>query len=610
VSAPGRGHGDQPPPQQPQPPPRRRSGAGPGLRLAHWFDNRTGLISAWHALMRHPIPGGAAWFHALGVMATFLVAVEFVTGLFLAFYYAPSAHTAWASVAFIQDELTAGWFVRGLHSFGATALMVVTALHLLQVLVWGAYRAPRELNWIAGLLLMLVVVGFVMTGFGLPWDQKGYWAKLVETSIAGTVPLVGRLIERVVQGGGTYGNYTVIHLYTVHVFVLPALLVLLLLLHVYLVLRHRLTPHWSLTPADAAHRARGYWPRQAFRDTVGSTIAFLIVVSFVLARRGANLEAPADPASGYMARPDWYAMPLYQLRKYFEGPLEPLATLVIPGVVAGLVAALPFLDRGPDRRPAKRWPVLVLTGLGLAGVGALAALMLRKDAHDPAFQRHRREVAEEAIKARALARRGVLPEGGTAVWKNDPDYEARTLFKDRCVTCHTLDGDGGGEGPDFHDYNSRAWLLSFMKDPYGPRFFGGAKKPLQGRMKPVEGSDDELAALVEFVYGQSGASDVQAPLVQRGQALFSDMNCDACHGIDGQEEARGPNLLKRGSEDYVRRIIEHSGHPVLYGERAKMPRFQGKLTPVQIERLASFVLELGRTSGQAPGRVIQQPASR
>ena len=100
--------------------------------------------------------------------------------------------------------------------------MVVTALHLLQVLVWGAYRAPRELNWIVGLLLMLVVVAFAMTGFGLPWDQKGYWAKLVETSIAGTVPLVGRLIERVVQGGGAYGNYTVTHLYTVHVFVLPA----------------------------------------------------------------------------------------------------------------------------------------------------------------------------------------------------------------------------------------------------------------------------------------------------------------------------------------------------------------------------------------------------
>ena len=110
--------------------------------------------------MRHPIPGGAAWFHALGAVATFLLAVEFVTGLFLAFYYAPSGHTAWASVAFIQDELTAGWFVRGLHSFGASALIVVAALHLVQVLVWGAYRAPRELNWIVGVLLLVVVVAF------------------------------------------------------------------------------------------------------------------------------------------------------------------------------------------------------------------------------------------------------------------------------------------------------------------------------------------------------------------------------------------------------------------------------------------------------------------
>ena len=130
-------------------------------------------------------------------------------------------------------------------------------------------------------------------------------------------------------------------------------------------------------------------------------------------------------------------MPLYQLRKYFEGPLELLATLVIPGVVGGPGggAAVP---RSRPRSPPGQ--ALAGAGPGRPGpgwVGALASLMLRKDARDPAFQRHRREVAEEAIKARALARRGVLPEGGTAVWKNDPDYEARALFKDRCVTCHT-----------------------------------------------------------------------------------------------------------------------------------------------------------------------------
>jgi mono/diheme cytochrome c family protein len=173
------------------------------------------------------------------------------------------------------------------------------------------------------------------------------------------------------------------------------------------------------------------------------------------------------------------------------------------------------------------------------------------------------------------------------------------LFKDKCATCHTRHGEGGGEGPDLHDYNSRAWLLAFLKDPYGPRFFGGAKKPPQGRMKPVEGSDEELAALVEFVYGQSGAANLNGELVRRGRELFSGMNCDACHGIDGQEEARGPNLKGRGRKDYVRRVIAHSGHAVLYGERAKMPRFAGKLTPEQIERLAGFVLEMGRGGGNS-----------
>jgi ubiquinol-cytochrome c reductase cytochrome b subunit len=318
----------------------------------------------------------------------------------------------------------------------------------------------------------------------------------------------------------------------------------------------------------------------------------VLVVGLVIARQGADLEAPADPGSGYLARPEWYALPLYQLRQYFHGPLELVATVLLPGLAGGLLAALPFIDRGPQRDPLQRWPVMAGLAAGLLGLGVLFALAAIKDGRDPAFQRQRLEAAQDAAKARALARRGVLPEGGIAVWKNDPDFEARAVFKERCLACHTAHGAGGGEGPDLADYNSRAWLLAFMKDPYGARFFGGAKKPMQGRMKPVEGSADELAALVEFVYGQSGAPDVHAGLAERGQSLFSDMNCDACHGIDGQEEARGPNLLHRGSKAYVRRVIENPAHPVLYGERSKMPRFGGKLPPEQIDRLASFVVQL------------------
>jgi ubiquinol-cytochrome c reductase cytochrome b subunit len=562
------------------------------LRLIEeWIDARTGLFAAGRAILQQSVPGGPAWFHALGSMAAFLLVLEFVTGVFLSFYYAPSATAAWASVAFIQDELTMGWFVRGLHSFGASALIVVTGLHLLQVLVTGAYRAPRELNWIVGVVLLLLVVVSTITGYGLPWDQKGYWAKLVETGIVGQTPLLGGLLEKVAQGGGAYGNYTVTHFYAVHVFLLPAGLIALVALHLRMVFRHRLTPRWSLSDLEASRLAQPYFPAQAFRDAIGSTVVMLVVVTFVVARKGANLEAPADPGSGYMARPEWYAVPLYQLRKYFEGPLEMVATMIIPGLAGGLVAALPFLDRGPDRHPARRLPVMAAALVAVVGMGVLTAIPALKDLRDPTFQKHREDVAHQAIRARSLARRGVLPEGGTAVWKNDPDYDAQVLFKDRCATCHALTGEGGSEGPDFREYNSRAWLTAFLHNPYGPRFFEGAKKPKPGSMKPVEGTTDEVAALVEFVYAQSAAADIDEAMAKHGEALFSDKNCDACHEIDGKTDARGPNLRHRGTMDYVRRIITDSSAPVLYGERAKMPKFAGKLSTEQIERLARFVLK-------------------
>src|SRR5262249_48665069 len=150
-------------------------------------------------------------------------------------------------VAYIQDQLAFGWFVRGLHSFGSSALIVVTGLHLLQVLLFGAYKAPRELNWIVGLGLLGVVVALALSGYLLPWDQKGYWAKLVEATILGSTPLVGPALQRLVQGGSAFGNLTLTHAFAAHALVLPLLLGGLLVLHVYLFRRHGHTPRWTMT---------------------------------------------------------------------------------------------------------------------------------------------------------------------------------------------------------------------------------------------------------------------------------------------------------------------------------------------------------------------------
>ncbi len=581
--------------------------AGPSRRqlVINWLEDRTGIPSALLSLLNQPVPGGASLWHALGAAAALLVGVEFLTGVLLAFYYAPSASTAWASTAFIQDELTLGWFIRGVHSFGSVALIAISGLHMLAMVIIGAYKKPRELNWIVGLVLVPILLLFAMSGYGLPWDQSGYWAKLVETSIIGTTPVIGPLVERVAQGGSQYGNYTVVHFYAIHVFVLPAILGALLLLHIVWALRHKATPHWSLEPPVIASRTEPYFPGQAFRDLSLFGVSLLFVVIFVVARGGAELEAPADGASNYMARPEWYAIPLYQLRHYFDGPLEIIATMVIPGLVGAVAFSLPFLDRSPHLNPARR-PIVML-GLvgGLVATAGLSVLSLQKDAADPSFQKHRAEVKAEGLRARQLARLGVLPAGGIDVFKNDPQFEVISLYKEKCGSCHGTTGQGGDEGPDFSDYNSRDWILGFLKDPQGHLFMGPAKKKPEKAMKPVMGSDEELALLTELVYAQTGASDVKQDLVKKAEELelFSEKDCDSCHYIAEEDKDlgnAGPNLFHRGMVDYVVRLIEAPDHETMYGEKAKMPGFAGKLTPEQIRSLAEYVVALRKPPQPVP----------
>ena len=572
-------------------------------QLKAWLEDRTGLFGSLAALMNEPMPGGANVWRALGTVALLLVGVEFFTGALLAFYYAPSAATAWASTAFIEDQIWFGSLVRGVHSFGSVALIIVAGLHLLQMALFGAYKKPREATWVVGLFILLVLLGFALSGYGLPWDQSGFWAKLVETSILSTTPSVGPVLERILQGGSQYGNYTVVHFYAVHVFVLPALLVILLKLQIHFNRRHPAPAPWWMDKSVVAARTEPYFPGQALRDLLLFALALAIVVAFVVIKHGAPLEPPADPASNYVARPEWYAIPLYQLRMYFEGPLEIVATMIIPGIVGAVVVALPLLDRSPELSPARRPVVMLGMALGLVFTAALAVVFVRKDAQDEAYQKARKQVAAEGLRARALAKTGVLPTGGIDVYKNDPQFVVMSLFKEKCGNCHGLDGQGGDEGPEFFDYNSRAWILGFLKDPQGPMYMGPAKKT-KG-MKPVQGTEEELAALAETVYAQTGATDVKADLVKKAKdaGLFSDKDCDSCHYIDEDDKDlgnTGPNLFQRGTIDYVVRVIEAPDHEVLYGEKAKMPGFKGKLTPEQIRSLAEFIVGLKVVSKTSP----------
>ncbi|HVX60272.1 MAG TPA: cytochrome b N-terminal domain-containing protein, partial [Pirellulales bacterium] len=184
--------------------------------LVNWLDDRTGIRDLIHEALYEHIPGGSRWRYVWGSTLVFAFTVQLITGTFLWMCYSPSGQTAWESVYYIQHEMQGGWLLRGLHHFMAQAMVVLLVLHLLQVVIDGAYRAPREVNFWLGLILMQIVLGLSLTGYLLPWDQKGYWATRVATNLMGIVPVVGPQLQKLVVGGADYGHHTLTRFFALH----------------------------------------------------------------------------------------------------------------------------------------------------------------------------------------------------------------------------------------------------------------------------------------------------------------------------------------------------------------------------------------------------------
>jgi ubiquinol-cytochrome c reductase cytochrome b subunit len=537
-----------------------------------WLDDRTGYRDVLRHSLEEPVPGGASFAYVFGSVLTFVLLLQMTTGVFLAMYYSPSATDAWASVAFIQDTVSFGWFIRGLHSYGASAMVILAGLHLLQTGLYGAYKKPREMNWIVGILMLGLILAFALTGYLLPWDQTGYWATKVATGIAGTSPVIGGQLQQVVQGGNEYGNLTLTRFFAIHVFILPGVLIALLVAHVALFRRHGVTPKWGRTKAELDRDTEPFWPDQLFKDMVAIALAFAALIAVNVYTHGVKLDAPADPASNFDARPEWYFRALFQLLKYFEGTMEHVVALGMPVVVGAVLLGLPFVDRGSDRSPRARAPFLGVLGLGAVAVVLLTVISFREDASDPQLQQRLVQAEEQAAQARELARtHGVPPGGGTSVFTTTPHYRAKKLWAEHCAACHQGDEREGPEiGP---GYNSRAWIRDFLKNPDGPRFFGMMDWNQDSRMPAVQAEGEELDALVELVYAQTGAADADQALAGKGQTLFDEGDCSDCHERDGTTDGSAPNLGGRGSIDALAAFIADAGQPHLFGELNKMPKF-------------------------------------
>lgn len=205
------------------------------FKIANWLDERVGWRSIWESVFERKIPQ-VNWLYTLGSATLLTVFNQGITGILLTIYYVPTPDHAFDSVQYITTQVSAGWLIRGLHHWGASAMVLLTFLHMLRVIFLGSYKYPREVTWFTGVALFLITIGFGFTGYLLPWDQKAYWATTVGTRIIGVIPVIGDSLLRIVRGGESISPLTLTRFFGVHVWVLPIILLILLGIHLYLVI--------------------------------------------------------------------------------------------------------------------------------------------------------------------------------------------------------------------------------------------------------------------------------------------------------------------------------------------------------------------------------------
>lgn len=595
-----------------------------------WIDNRTGYRQLVRTALYEHVPGGARWRYIWGSTLTFAIVVQFITGVFLWMNYSPSAQSAWESVYYINEVLPGGWLLRGIHHFMAQLMVPLLVLHFMQVIIDRAYKAPREFNYWFGLGLLLLTLAISLTGYLLPWDQRGYWSTKVVTNLVSGVPAVGDSMQRVLVGDANYGHHTLTRFFALHAGILPAALVGLIVVHIMLFRKHGLTPKLPKRKPDAM-----FWPDQVLKDAIACFAVMAAVMILVWWFHGAELGAPANPAEPYeAARPDWYFMFLFQFLKFFKGEHLIWGSLILPGCFFLLLMLMPFLGRW---KVGHVFNLVVIFG-GLGGFFFLTSLAFYHDARDPKHAAAVAQAHQEAERAKQLAhdRQGIPTEGALSLLRNDPLTQGPRLFAEHCASCHTYAGHNGvgikpnppggpltappGEppsAPDLEGFGSRAWLRGFMdpKQIETPRYFGhtifvlpkdGDKKSRMVRFITEDVAAygaDEKAQLEKIIAALSAEAQLpaqrdldkkDAAVIAEGRKLLADvtLDCTDCHAFHETKGGKAPDFTGYGSAEWLKEFLRNPGHDRFYGKKNdRMPAFgeTSRITPEQLDLLIRWL---------------------
>jgi ubiquinol-cytochrome c reductase cytochrome b subunit len=537
--------------------------------LNEWVDHRTGVPTAIRKFLYEEIPASSGWHQVFGSVAAFLFMVQAFTGALLAFNYAPTPGDAYNSLRYILTELTGGHLMRGLHHWGASMMIVVVVLHMVQVFLWGAYKRPRETTWMLGVVLLLLTLAYGLTGYLLPWDNRAYWGTVVTTKIAASAPLLGQYLTRLLGSEGSIGVVTFARFFGMHVLLLPPITGLLIAIHIYLVRKHGVAP----APGDELVPAKKFYPEQVFKDTLAIFIAFAILFTMAVAVR-VPLEQLADPTdTSYIPRPEWYFLFLFQTLKFFEGPLEVVGAIVLPGLAVLTLILVPFIDRGQMMKVTRRTfagAIVLLAALGWTGLTAAAVVTTPKEAG---------QVAVDYSAPTDWIQLSPEEMAGVAYYR-----------RENCVSCHTA-GRGARIGPDLattvsNRHRNAAWMIQHFKSPQGVR--PGTSMP------PITLSTAQLNSLAAFLLklnpNNASALEDAPTFAVEGALVYEDNSCSDCHKVNGVGMDVGPALNGLGKRRSRSWVEDHFADPPKLSPGSIMPAY--KFSQKDLENITAYLFTL------------------